>query len=98
MNYDIFKTPPRSPNLNAFAESWIAKIKNECTNHFVIFGMRHLKYLVDEYADYYNTKRPHMNNGFMPPEGPPEGPPEKPDGKIRASPILGGLHHHYHKE
>jgi len=92
--FKVLKTPRHAPNLNAFAETWVAKIRKECTDHFVIFGMRHLEYLVNEYANYYNTKRPHMNKGFLPPD---EG-PIKENGKIRAAPVLGGLHHHYYKE
>ncbi|MBI3316763.1 MAG: transposase [Candidatus Omnitrophica bacterium] len=93
--FRVFKTPKHSPNLNAFAETWVGKIRKECVNHFVIFGMKHLEYLVNEYANYYNTKRPHMNLGFMPPD---ESPPQKSEGRIRSSPILGGLHHYYYKE
>ena len=34
--------PRCSPNLNAFAERAIQSLKQECLNHFVIFGQRHL--------------------------------------------------------
>ncbi len=42
-----------SPNLNAYIERWIQSIKHECLDHFVVFGERHLRYLVNEYVDYY---------------------------------------------
>ena len=30
--------PPRSPNLNAFAERWVRSVKSECLSHFILFG------------------------------------------------------------
>lgn len=52
-----------SPNLNAYIERWIKSIKEECLNHYIVFGERHLKYLIDEYVSYYNTLRPHQGVG-----------------------------------
>jgi len=34
--------PPRSPNLNLFAEAWGQRTKHEVFNHFLVFGERHL--------------------------------------------------------
>ena len=92
--FSILKTPYRSPNLNAHAESWVDKIRSECLNHFVIFGVKHLQYLVNEYVNYHNTQRPHMAKGCRPLVAQKN----KSSGQIRASPILGGLHHHYFRE
>ena len=92
--YDIFHTPPRSPNLNAFAESWIGRMRNDCTNHFMIFGLNHLKHLLSEYIEYYNTKRPHMGKGLRT-LSPVE---QRLHGKIKTKRILGGLHHHYYRD
>jgi len=89
--FDIYKTPKRSPNLNAFAETWIARLRKECTDNFVVFGLIHLSHLIHEYVNYYNTKRPHSGMGLMPLEHgilPSQG-------KINTTPILGGLHQHY---
>jgi putative transposase len=44
----------RAPNLNAYAERWVQSAKQECLDHFVVFGEGHLRHLVSEYADYYN--------------------------------------------
>jgi putative transposase len=54
------RLPVRSPNLNAHAERWIQSIKSECLGKFVVFGEDHLRYLVKEYTDYYNSVRPHQ--------------------------------------
>ena len=36
--------------MNPFAESWVGSIKQECLDHFMVFGEEHLKYLIDEYV------------------------------------------------
>jgi putative transposase len=30
--------PPRSPNLNAFAERWVPSVKQECLSKLILFG------------------------------------------------------------
>jgi putative transposase len=57
---EVRKLPPYSPNLNAFAERWIQSIKRECLDHFTVFGESHLRYLIREYVQFYNTVRPHQ--------------------------------------
>jgi hypothetical protein len=32
------RLPPRSPNLNAFAERWVRSVKSECLSHLILFG------------------------------------------------------------
>jgi putative transposase len=97
----IMKIPYRSPNLNPYAESWVATIKRECLDHFLVIGKVHLEYLVKEFLDYYNQYRPHssMNNGpltkgIVKTDG--EDLAEGGD-EIHAKPILGGLIHHYYR-
>jgi hypothetical protein len=34
------RLPPRSPNLNAFAERWVRSVKQECLSHLILFGER----------------------------------------------------------
>ena len=59
--------PPRSPNMNPFAESWVAAIKRECLNHFLILGVRYLEHLIQEYLAYFHDERPHQGLGNRPP-------------------------------
>ena len=35
--------PPRSPNLNAFAERWVCSIKEECLSKLILFGEASLR-------------------------------------------------------
>ena len=37
------RLPPRSPNLNAFAERWVRSVKQECLSHLILFGERSLR-------------------------------------------------------
>lgn len=55
--------PPRSPNMNPHAEAWVQRTKHEVLNHFVIFGERHLRYLIFSWLDYYHRHRPHQGLG-----------------------------------
>ena len=46
----------KSPNMNAFADRWAQTVQVECLDHFVVLGEDHLRYLVSEYVDYFNTE------------------------------------------
>jgi len=35
---EIKKVGPRAPNMNAIAERWVQSIKQECLDHFIVFG------------------------------------------------------------
>jgi putative transposase len=59
--------PKASPNLNGRCERVIQTLKLECLAKFIIFGKKHLDYLVSEYTAYYNTKRSHMERDWLPP-------------------------------
>ena len=87
--------PRCSPNLNAFAERAIQSLKQECLNHFVIFGQRHLDYLVNEYVEFYNRCRPHSSRGCLPPI---RNGPIPTEGEICCDERLGGLLKHYYRK
>lgn len=84
--------PKASPNLNGRCERIIETIKLECLNKFIIFGKRHLEYLVSEFVDYYNTRRSHMERDHLPPvrEEPDEVDTLKMD-EIEVKSYVGGL-------
>lgn len=93
LDIKVIKTPPRTPNMNPYAESWVATIKRECLNHFFILGKVHLEYLIREFVEYYNQYRPHSSM-----EDRPLSDFEiKEFGEIYVKPVLGGLHHHYYR-
>ena len=94
----VKKLPFRSPNLNAYSERWVQTVQNECLNHFVVFGERHLDHLLREFEDHYNTVRPHQGLGNRT-IGVVPLPGEKPPGaaEIECESRLGGLLRHYHR-
>ncbi len=59
--------PKGSPNLNGRRERFIETIKLECLRKFIVFGKRHLDYLISEFVTYYNHRRSHMERGHLPP-------------------------------
>jgi len=86
-------TSVKSPNMNAFAERFVRSIRSECLDWFLLVSDSQVSRLVRRYVDYYNSLRPHQGIG----QNVPEGYTPQTSGPIRASPILGGLHHHYHR-
>ncbi|MGH3404564.1 MAG: integrase core domain-containing protein [Streptosporangiaceae bacterium] len=58
----IIRTPVRAPraNANAIAERWISSARRECLDRMLITGERHLRLVLDEYIDHYNSHRPHQ--------------------------------------
>jgi transposase InsO family protein len=63
---EVIRVGPRAPNLNAYAERWVLSIKSECLDHFVVFGEKHLRYLIDQYVAHYLTERPHQGKDNLP--------------------------------
>lgn len=91
----IIKTPVRAPRANALAERWIASARRECLDQMLITSEQHLRLVLSEYTDHYNTHRPHRSLQQQPPAGHP--PPPTPDASIRImrKTRLSGLIHEY---
>ena len=60
----IIRLPPRSPNLNAYAERFVRSIKQECISRLIFFGEASLRRALKEYTAHYHFERNHqgMNN------------------------------------
>ena len=52
--------PPRSPNLNAFAERWVRSVKEECLSHLILFGERSLRKALTQFQEHYHEERNHQ--------------------------------------
>ncbi len=57
------KLPPKSPNLNAYAERFVRSIKSECLDRMIFFGGKHLRCVVNEYVEHYHVERNHQGIG-----------------------------------
>jgi transposase InsO family protein len=86
-------TPVRAPRANAVAERLVGTLRRECLDHLIVVNERHLRSVLSVFAAYYNRERPHRTLG---PETPHPAPRPR-HGPIRASPVLGGLHHTYER-
>src|SRR5258708_6114239 len=53
------RLPPRSPDLNAFAERFVRTIKEECLDRIIFFGENMLRHAVKEFAAHYHRERNH---------------------------------------
>lgn len=92
---EVVKLPPRSPNLNAYAERWVQSIQTECLDHFIVCGEDHLTHIAKEYVEHYNTERPHQGKDNEPLA---KLPPPNPDGQIMCKERVGGLLKHYYRK
>ena len=96
-NSDIetVRLPPRSPNLNAYAERFVRSIKSECLGRMIFFGERSLRKATREYAAHYQSERNHqgLDNRLI------DAPDDKEScaGAVSCSARLGGMLHFYHR-
>jgi transposase InsO family protein len=92
----VIKTPVRAPRANAVAERWVRSVRNECLDHILVFGRRHLEQILRDYLTHYNTERPHRSLALAAPGGASQEVRESPPDEIRRRDVLAGLIHEYH--
>jgi transposase InsO family protein len=89
--------PPRSPNLNAYAERWVRSVKEECLGRLMLFGEAALHHALREYTAHYHHERNHQGKGNV-----LLFPPASKDiahaGPVRCRERLGGLLKYYECE
>jgi len=57
---DVIPTPYPAPNANAYAERWIRSVREECLGKLLIINQSHLRRVMREYVEFFNTARPHQ--------------------------------------
>jgi len=90
------RLPPRSPNLNAYAERFVGSIRRGCLNRFVVLGEEHLRSIVNDFVAHYLLERNHQGRGNELIEPCPQ--PANDNGRIRCRRRLGGVLKYYHRE
>jgi putative transposase len=55
------RLPPKSPNLNAYAERFVRSIKEECLTRVIRIGEGHMRLLTREYVGHYHRERNHQS-------------------------------------
>lgn len=100
MSLAVLRTPPQTPQANAYCERFIGTARRECLDWMIPLNERHLRHVLAEWITHYNAERPHSALG-----------PGLPDDTARRAGVtghrlaagwhvvahqrLGGLHHHY---
>ncbi len=90
------RLPPRSPNLNAYAERFVRTIKETCLDRMIFFGEDSLRRAINEFAEYYHHERNHQGLGNRLID-----PPEEigaTDGPVACRERLGGLLRYYYRQ
>ena len=90
------RLPPRSPNLNAYAERFVRTIKESCLNRMIFFGERSLWKAINEFVDFYHHERNHQgleNRLIDPGEG-----VGTTAGSVACRQRLGGLLRYYYRQ
>ena len=60
---NIVRLPPRSPNLNAYAERFVRTIKETCLYRLIFFGEEPLRRAINEFVEFYHHERNHQGIG-----------------------------------
>jgi len=60
---EVIRLPPRSPNLNAYAERFVRSIKEECLNRMIFIGEASLRRAIAEFMTHYHEERNHQGLG-----------------------------------
>jgi transposase InsO family protein len=64
------KLPPRSANLNAYAERFVRSIKESCLDRLIFFGEESLRAAIQNFVAHYHSERNHQGlaNQLISPE------------------------------
>ena len=89
------KLPPRSPNLNAYAERFVRTIKESCLDRLILFGEGSLRKAIREFVAHYHLERNHqgLGNRLITPQAIPR----DSKGTIQRRQRLGGMLNYYHR-
>jgi len=89
------KLPPRSPNLNAYAERFVRSIKESCLERLIFFGEESLRTALQNFVTHYHAERNHQGlaNRLISPEA---GHLDN-TGEVQRRQRLGGLLSYYYR-
>jgi putative transposase len=90
------KLPPRSPNLNPFAERFVRTIEEGCLEQMIFLGQDALRRAIREFAAHYHLERNHQglrNRLIVPIDAVTE-----KTGPVRKRQRLGGMLNYYYRD
>ena len=91
----VIRLPPRSPNLNAFAERFVRSIKEECLSRMIFFGPASLQHAVRQFMAHYHSERNHQGLDNRLPQ--PASVTALPHHPVQRRQRLGGMLSYYHR-
>jgi Integrase core domain len=93
----ILASSPQAPRANAICERGIGTLRRELFDRVLIVNEHHLRRVLTEYLQHYNTARPHRSLGQLAPAQAHTRPPQinPAEHRIRRKQVLGGLTHEY---
>jgi len=89
--------PPRSPNLNAYAERWVRSLKEECLSRLILFGEGSLRRALREYLLHFHHERNHQGKGNVLLFPASRARTLDPNAPVHCRERLGGLLRYYHQ-
>jgi transposase InsO family protein len=95
----ILASPPQTPRANAMCERIIGTLRRELFDRLLIVNEHHLRRVLNEYLQHYNTARPHRGlNQLTPAQAETQAPQtiNLAEHRIRRKQVLGGLTHEYY--
>jgi putative transposase len=90
----IIRTPRQAPNANSHAERYVRSVRSACLDKIIVINQAHLRSVLTEYVEFYNTRRPHQGIGQ---QSPIMRLPEKRKGVVQKWPVLGGIINDYYR-
>ncbi|MCE9501664.1 MAG: integrase core domain-containing protein [Leptospira sp.] len=90
------KTSVRSPWQNGIAERWVKTCREELLDHIIPLSEIHLRKRLEEYIEFYNTKRTHLAlKKDTPIHSPIQEKPPDGEYELVSVPEVRGLYHSY---
>jgi transposase InsO family protein len=95
----IVRTAVQAPRMNAICERLIGTLRRELLDRVLIISEQHLRAVLTEYQEHYNTARPHQGIAQRVPDVEPDAPrggvTDLDARQIRRKPVLRGLINQY---
>ncbi len=95
---EVLLTPVQAPRANAVVERFLGSVRRECLDHILLLTEDHLRRVLKRYVAYFNQDRPQQGlRQRIPGDAAASLERAASVGKVRALPVLGGLHHAYQR-
>ena len=84
-----------TPAANAYAERIIRSVREECLDKLLIFIQAHLRRVMRDYIEFFNTARPHQG---IEQQIPISQTSHQADGPVCCRNVFGGIIHDYYRD